>query len=269
MARIFAAPIISTPPPLGIPEGLKLYKLDGAEQSIGIQPGRVVFDLGGGARQSVHLAADLIKRINGPWGAAVTGGRGVNSPYVSNGRYLVYLLWAPATGDIDAILSNDISSDLPIGWVARRIGGFVLDGSGFIVPFLQNGSWFEYLSGLVVTNSANFTGGTYPTQRVGCIIPVPPTHCKALMTYYHGAAANGDPIQSNMLIGHYDHTSEAAFSDSRRGDSNGTTGPVIPERGSILHPLDSLGRVVFRASSPGIIFSCSVHGFDFPLGESL
>lgn len=120
-----------------------------------------------GTAQSMSLAVPVTKNLNA-WssglGSLDTGTIAVNT------WYHVHLIRKNSDGSINVLLSlSPTAPSMPSGWTARRrIGAIRTDGSAQIVPFVQVGDEFQWVTPRVSYNAAP------PATRTLVQIDAPP-----------------------------------------------------------------------------------------------
>lgn len=150
--------------------------------SIDIGPGFCKDALG---QRFLQLNETLTRDINGSWGV---GNGGLDAGvWADNVWYHLHLIGNPTTGVVDALFSTSMTNPvMPAGFTLRRYLGSVLTDpvGGGIRPFIQDGEWFWFKAGVIITASPNGV----PSFKVLQV----PAGAKCTVNLYIESNAGGD-----------------------------------------------------------------------------
>lgn len=203
-----------------------------------------------GAVFTMELSSIITKRIDAAWSVGNNQGGLDTGTVASATGYGIYLIGRSDAGNVDAILSLDMTPDgatltLPANYDQFRLIGFVTtDGSANIVKFQQVGDIFT------VNNTDINIIDTTPSGSNIVAMELPPS--SLVFFYVQQALINSDDtIQWDIF--NPTETFSSVFTTSLRNFSATILGLSIP----ILILLDSSSQIVYRNVIPvaGVTFT--------------
>lgn len=195
------------------------------------------------------LASTIVKNLTGTWVAGT--GRGLDTGVrASDTWYYVWLILNPGTVVTDVLLSASAASPtLPSGYtVGMRLGAFLTDGSGNILPFEQWHDWMFWDS--PVDTVFTSTSGLASLQT----LTVPPSGIvEARINGIVGGDINGSVVVSAPAAANAGPSSSlATWKSGQTGEINVCT--------------DASARVRVRANIAGVVVHLRTLGWrDGPL----
>lgn len=213
------------------------------------------------------LASAITKRSDAPWAVGSGNGGMDTGTKPNNGTLHVHLIERDTDGVVDALFSTSATSPtMPSGWTARCcIGAVLTDGSGNILPFVQDGDLFLK----VVPTNDIADAGVATGSRTTATLAVP--NGVAVEAILYGNLRNSLVTPTDVYVTSLDQNDETANPNVGRATLSSGQVAGYPVSGQIRVRTNTSRQIGYRGGAgAGVIgFYAACMGFVYPRGRVL